>query len=165
MKTRNQIFSKVSRIFLSTLLAGTVVMFMGKCKDNSNPQPSSYTVSGSANGSQMVPAVSGSGSGSFNGTYNPNTRVLTYTTGWNGLTGAPTSAGFYTGASGVSGTAMGSPWTLSSGITGTGSMNGSMTLTAEQARSLTDGNVYYSYGTTANPNGEVRGQMTATAIK
>jgi hypothetical protein len=165
MNTSNRVFQKLSRVFFTVIVSGAVIMFMGNCKDDSNPQPSSYTISGSANGSQVVPSVAGTGTGTITGTYNPNSRVLTYTTGWNGLTGAPTSAGFYSGASGASGTAMGSPWTLANGITGTGSMNGAMTLTSEQARTLMDGNMYYSYGTSANPNGEVRGQMTATAVR
>jgi hypothetical protein len=154
------------------LLAGCLGLFalasasmLTGCKDDDDTPatPSSYTVSGNAAGSQMVPSVAGTGTGTMTGTYNPNTRVLNYTTGWNGLTGAPTSGGFYTGASGAAGTATGSPWTIASGSTGTGTMNGTMTLTAEQASSLTGGNMYYSYGTVANPNGEVRGQMTATA--
>jgi hypothetical protein len=37
-----------------------------------------------------------------------------------------------------------------------------MTLTDAQATNLTNGGWYYSYGTAANPTGEVRGQITAT---
>jgi hypothetical protein len=122
----------------------------------------SYTLSGDAGGSQMVPAVSGSGSGTITGTYNPSTRELNYTSNWNGLTGAPTSGGFYNGASGTSGTAVGNPWTFASGSTGTGSTTGTMTLTSAQADQLLGGNWYYSYGTTANAGGEVRGQISAT---
>jgi hypothetical protein len=147
--------ASVAFIFVALLSAGCK-------KDSATPTNASYNISGNANGSQVVPAVSGSGTGTITGTYNPNTRLLTYTSNWNGLTGAPTSGGFYTGASGSSGTAMGTPWTIASGSTGTGTTTGTMTLTEAQASSLMNGNVYYSYGTTANPGGEVRGQVTAS---
>ena len=69
----------------------------------------------------------------------------------------------YYGASGVNGTIVGSPWTFESGLTGTGMRTDTTTLTSEQETQLTGGNWYYSLGTTANPAGEVRGQITATA--
>jgi len=135
------------------------------CKDDDNNnqvnnQP--YTISGDASGAQMVPSVTGTGTGTITGTYDPKTRQLNYTSNWNGLTGAPTSAGFYSGARGSSGTAVGTPWTIASGSTGTGSLTGSMTLTEDQANQFTNGGWYYSYGTDTNPGGEVRGQITAT---
>jgi hypothetical protein len=57
---------------------------------------------------------------------------------------------------------VGTPWTFASGSTGTGSTSGKMTLTEEQAQQLMNGNWYYSYGTSANPNGEVRGQISTS---
>ena len=127
--------------------------------DNNN---GNYTISSNASGSQMVPAVSGNGTGSMTGSYDPNTRMLTYTTNWSNLSGAPTSGGFYNGASGTAGTAVGSPWTMGSGLTANGTYSGSMTLTEDQASQLTGGNWYYSLGTAANSGGEIRGQLSAT---
>jgi hypothetical protein len=46
--------------------------------------------------------------------------------------------------------------------TGTSSNTGTMTLTADQATQLINGNWYYTIGTAANPNGEIRGQITAS---
>jgi len=135
------------------------------CKDDDNNDTTNnapYTISGNANGTQMVPSVAGTGTGTISGSYNPSTRVLNYTSNWSGLTGAPTSGGFYAGASGVNGTAVGTPWTFATDATGTGSNSGTMTLTEEQARQFLGGGWYYSYGTAANPNGEVRGQISAT---
>jgi hypothetical protein len=86
---------------------------------------------------------------------------MTYTSNWSGLTGAPTTGGFYTGASGITGVAVGTPWTFESNATGTGNTSGTMMLTSDQATQLLNGNWYYSYGTTTNPNGEIRGQITA----
>lgn len=121
-----------------------------------------YTISGSASGTQMVPPVSGSGTAAISGTYNVNTGQLNYTTTWSNLTGAPTLGAFYTGATGVNGTIVGSAWTLGSGLTGTGSLSNTITLTSDQAAQLIAGNWYYVLGTSANATGEVRGQITAT---
>ena len=134
-----------------------------KDEDVNNNNGTNYTISGNANGTQVVPSVSGSGTGTVTGTYNTNTRILTYTSTWTGLSGAPTTAGFYSGASGTAGAAAGSSWALGSGLSGTGTFSGTTTLTADQQAQLLAGNMYYTYGTTANPNGEVRGQISAVA--
>jgi hypothetical protein len=149
---------------MTLLIAGT--LSVSSCDkdddDNNNQKNQPYTISGNSSGAQMVPSVAGNGSGTFNGTYNPSTGVMTYTTNWNNLTGAPTSGGFYSGASGTNGTAVGSPWTMQSDWTGTGSTTGSMNLTPAQANDMMNGNMYYSMGTAANSGGEIRGQMSAT---
>lgn len=134
------------------------------CKKDKNDEPDNrpYTLTGNATGDQVVPAVTGEGTGTFTGTYHPDTRKLTYTTTWNGLSGAPTSGGFYTGARGAAGTAAGDPWTIGSGWTGAGTTTGEMTLTSQQGSDLINGNMYYSLGTAENTAGEIRGQISAT---
>jgi hypothetical protein len=157
-------FWENARMMSLVILFGALAFGVSSCDkdDDDNDNNRSYTVSGNANGTQMVPSVTGNGTGTITGTYDPNTRMMTYTSAWTGLSGAPTSAGFYNGASGVSGTAVGTPWALGTGLTGTGNFSGSMTLTSEQADQLTAGNWYYSYSTAGNTGGEVRGQITAT---
>jgi hypothetical protein len=163
IKNKTMETGKLRRMMaIGAIVACFALASCDKNDDDNNNNNRSYTISGNASGSQMVPSVAGNGSGTISGTYDPNTRMLTYNSGWSGLTGAPTSAGFYTGATGVSGSAVGSPWTLGSNLTGTGTFSGSTTLTTEQADQLTSGNMYYSYGTAANSGGEVRGQITAT---
>lgn len=154
--------ARIAALLMTTvLLAGTIT----SCDDDDDDDKANnktYTISGSANGTQVVPSVTGTGSGTISGTYDPKTRKLDYTSNWNGLTGAPMSGGFYSGTSGASGTSVGTPWTFASGSTGTGMTSGSMTLTEAQAQEFLGGNWYYSYGTSSNPGGEVRGQITAT---
>ena len=159
-----KVFSVSKKFSLIVSVVAVSAMLLASCKkdDDNKNNPSSYTISGSASGSQMVPAVSGNGSATIAGTYDPNTRVLTYTTNWTGLSGAPTSGGFYSGASGTNGTLVGSSWSLGSGLASTGTFSGQTTLTADQAAQLTGGNWYYTLGTASNTNGEVRGQITAT---
>jgi hypothetical protein len=157
---------KARKSFLkSTLLLAmaTVSVFtFSACNDDDDDMDyRSYNITGTANGGQMVPSVSGTGSGNITGTYNPSSRQLNYTTTWTGMTGGPTTAGFYNGAPGVNGAAMGSSWTLGT-TTSNGSYTGTMTLTDEQASQLTSGNWYYTMGTAANSTGEIRGQVNAT---
>jgi hypothetical protein len=160
MKNRLINYSRLAATCLSLLVMFAAMVSCDDDDDTSNNQP--YSISGNASGSQVVPAVTGSGTGTITGTYDPKTKQLTYTSNWSGLTGAPTSGGFYTGASGASGVAVGSPWTFDATATGTGSNSGTMTLTGDQAEQLIKGNWYYTYGTAANPNGEIRGQVTAS---
>lgn len=141
------------------------VLTIGCNDDDNNALRKNYTISGNAMGSQMVPAVGGTGTGSMTGTYNPNTRALNYTNSWTGLSGAPTGGGFYNGASGVNGTAVGTPWTYDGSTTETGTYTGTMTLTEAQEQQLLNGNWYYGYNTAANVNGEVRGQIANTQMR
>ena len=147
---------------LALVLISSFMLTSCKKDDDNKVDNRPYTLSGDASGSQMVPAVAGTGTGTITGSFDPATNQLTYTTNWNGLTGAPTSGGFYNGASGANGTAIGDPWTFESTATGTGTRSGTMTLTSEQVGQLLGGNWYYSYGTAANSGGEVRGQISAT---
>lgn len=157
---------------LMTMMIAAMSMVAISCDDDddndndNNPTPTrNYTISGNASGSQVVPAVEGTGTGTLTGTYNPTTRVFSYTNTWNGLTGAPTGGGFYSGATGVNGTAVGTPWTYDETVTETGTYTGSMTLTQAQEQQLLNGNWYYGYNTATNAGGEVRGQITATQMQ
>src|SRR4051812_30068564 len=92
---------KINAMIFFCLLASSLTMQY--CKSKNDPAPVNnkpYTISGNANGSQVVPAVTGDGTGTMTGTYNPATHKLEYTSTWSGLSGAPTSGGFYNGASG-----------------------------------------------------------------
>lgn len=154
---------RLKNMMIITSVALCTLFAFSSCDkdDDDDNNAASFAVSGNASGTQVVPSVAGGGSGTITGTYNPNNRMLTYTSTWAGLTGAPSSAGFYTGASGANGTTVGTPWSLGAGLTGTGTFSGSMTLTEAEAVQLTSGGWYYTYATTANPSGEVRGQITA----
>jgi len=153
---------KFKTLMIAFSVAATSLFVISCDKDKNDTNDRTYSISGNANGSQMVPTVAGSGSGTITGTYNANTNVLTYTTTWNGLTGAPITGSFYTGTTGTVGTAVGTMWTFPAGTTATGTMNGSITLTDAQETQLLNGQWYYVYGTTANTSGEIRGQITAT---
>lgn len=156
---------QLKKTFLIAAVGVTMTSLFISCKkdnDNNTPDNRPYSVSGTANSSQMVPTGTGTGTANFSGTYNPATRMMTYTSTWTGLSGGPSSAGFYSGATGTTGTQAGMPWTIGAGSTGTGTTTGSMILSEAEATQMTNGNWYYSYGTTTKPGGEVRGQLRAT---
>jgi hypothetical protein len=158
--TNNQTSPVAKWIVLWAVAFSTVAMT--GCEDYDDLGDNrSYTISGDASGSQMTPSVAASGTGTISGTYDSNTKVLTYTSNWSGLSGPPIAGGFYDGASGAVGVAVGAPWPFDPGMSATGSLSGTMTLTTSQANQLTSGNWYYSYGTAANTTGEIRGQISA----
>lgn len=159
-----QLFSSLTKNSLFASLALASVLFFTSCtKDDGYVAASiSYSLSGNASGSQSVPASSNqNGSGTMSGTYNSSTRVMSYTTTWSNLTGAPISGGLYTGAAGTIGTSI-SAWSLGSGLSTSGSFSGSTTLNADQEAKLLAGQAYYILATTANASGEIRGQITAS---
>jgi hypothetical protein len=160
MKRKRLLIKQFAVGSLALLLTSFVFTGCSKDDDNNNTNNANYTISGNANGSQMVPSVSGNGTGAITGTYNPSTHVLSYNVGWNGLSGNATSGGFYAGNSGVAGTAVsGTNFTITPGSSNT---QGSIMLTSAQENAFLNNGWYYSVGTAANPTGEIRGQITAT---
>ncbi len=160
-----QLFSSLTKGTLFTTFAlATALLFSSCAKDSGYVSAGvSYSLSGNSSGSQAVPASSNpNGSGSMSGTYNSSTKVMSYTTTWTNLTGAPLSGGLYTGAVGQIGTSI-SAWSLGSGLTASGSFYGSTTLNADQEAQLLAGKTYYILSTAANASGEIRGQITASA--
>jgi len=147
---------------LTSFVLAAALFFSGCTKEDGGISASvSYSLSGNASGAQAVPASSNSnGSGTFSGTYNENTKIMTYTTTWANLTGAPVTAGRYTGLAGQVGASI-TAWSLGSGLTANGSFSSSTTLNADQEAQLLAGKCYYILATTANASGEVRGQVTA----
>src|SRR5690349_20499420 len=127
------------RGILMLLIILTLGITTFSCDDDENGKRN-YVVSGNASGAQMVHAVTGSGTGTFTGTYNPNTKIIEYTNTWSGLSGPPTGGGFYHGAMGVSGTAVGTPWSFDAATTtASGTHSGRMKLTPTEEEQLLAG--------------------------
>ena len=153
-------FSPARLLMLSTAFAGSLLLASCDDDDDDMPVNNTYNLSGNGSGTQVVPAFTGTGTGTISGTYDKQSNLLNYNIGWTGLTDTATTVGFYKGGSGSEGT---SAQTLSVSTQGTtGSSTGTLNLTDEQETDLLSGNWYYNIGTLANPTGEVRGQITAT---
>ena len=90
--------------------------------------------------------------GQFQGEYDADTGTLTYTMGYTNLTGAPTAAHLHGPADATDNAGVLVPLDVAG--------EGEVTLTAEQAEQLAGGLVYVNVHTEANPDGEVRGQIT-----
>ena len=143
-------------------LAGTMVISSCDKDDDDIKDPhEKFTLSGNASGDQEVPAVTTSATGTLSGTYDKDSKELTYTINWTGLSGDITVAHFH-GPAAAGETA--SP--LQDITIGTNGMDGttSATITASDAlhSALLDGKVYYNLHTAANPDGEIRGHVTLT---
>jgi hypothetical protein len=143
-------------LVMGSMLVGTSC---SKDDDNNTPAPKvDYTLSGTASGSQEVPAVTTGGSGTVTGSYNSSTNLLNYTVTWTGLSGPATLMHFHGPA--LAGANAG----VALGITGftsaaSGSYTGSATLNDTQEADLLAGKWYYNVHTTANGGGEIRAQV------
>src|SRR5262249_37601316 len=107
-------------------------------------------------GTQVVPPVVPAGTGMVDLTYDPTTRMLSWTLTYSGLSSSATMAHFHGPAEPgsnapvlVSLTKEGSP--LESPI------NGEATLTPDQARQFEASDWYIDIHTQAHPDGEIRG--------
>jgi len=99
--------------------------------------------------------VTSDGTGTADITYDTDTKEMTWTIEFSGLTGPATAAHFHGPA------AEGENAGVQVPIEGTESpLEGSATLTDEQAGYLMDGMLYVNVHTEANGGGEIRGQVT-----
>lgn len=108
-------------------------------------------------GTEEVPPVTGSGAGRVEASLNSQSRLLTWTATYSGLTGAASAAHFH-GPAAIgenAGVAVPISGSLASPITGTA------TLTDAQMADLMAGKWYLNLHTAAHPNGEIRGQLSA----
>src|SRR4051812_1674894 len=125
MKT---IFRKFFTIGLVSAMS--LFVFSGCDNNDDNNNSTMFTVSGAANGSQVVPSVSGTATGNITGTYNAQTNQMVYNMTWAGLSGTATSAGFYNGSVGTNGSLFSDATITTSGSTGASA--GTITLTDAQ---------------------------------
>jgi hypothetical protein len=111
-------------------------------------------------GGAEVPANDSPGTGTLEATYDTETMLFTWTVTYEGLTGDATAAHFHgpAAADATAGPVIPIEGDLASPI------EGSATLTEEQATQLQDGMWYFNVHTAEYPDGEIRGQVTAAAM-
>ena len=113
------------------------------------------TYTAKLDGPSETPPTTSAGTGNVEAKYDPATKMLTWTITYSGLTGPAIAAHFHGPAP------VGKPAGIMIPLTGSleSPIKGSATLTAEQAKALTDGQMYFNIHTAAHKPGEIRGQM------
>jgi len=109
-------------------------------------------------GAQEVPPVQTAATGSADLTYDPSSRVVTWTVTTSGIASPVTMAHFH-GPAAEGKNAAPAVWISEKGSPVTGAMKGQATLTPEQAEQLSSGNMYINVHSKDHPAGEIRGQV------
>jgi hypothetical protein len=139
-----------------------LVLLAGIFSSSTGPaHAEAFTCAATLDGSQEVPAIETDATGSASLTFDSETSELSWEIEFSGLSGDATAAHFHGPA--PSGTNAGVLVDIGT-VSGLSSpMTGSATLTAEHATYLLDGQLYINIHTAANPNGEIRGQVSCEA--
>lgn len=114
------------------------------------------------NGANEVPAVTTTASGTGVLALNPTTNQISGFVKTAGITG--TAAHIHEGAAGVAGGVI-VPLTETPAGSGVWVVPAGRLLTTSQVASFNAGNLYFNVHSTANPGGEIRGQIVAATIK
>jgi len=118
--------------------------------------PASFKVP--LSGAQQVPPVQTPGTGTADLTYDPTTRVVTWSITYSGLSTPVTMAHFHgPAAEGKNGPVV--IWLTKQGSPVESPIKGEATLTPEQAQQFTAGEWYINVHTRDHPAGEIRGQV------
>lgn len=107
-------------------------------------------------GTSEVPPTTSTGTGTLKATLNEATQVLSWTVTYSDLSGPLTAAHFHGPA--MVGENAGAVVPITGDLASP--MTGEKTLTAPQMTDLTTGKWYVNLHTAANPDGEIRGQVT-----
>ena len=156
------VLNRKAPIIITAAFLLSICVSPGCKKDDAPPAVDhDYTLGGNASSAQEVPTNTSTATGSITGTYNDETNILNYSITWTGLTGTANAAHFHGPAlPGVSAGVI-IPFTITNNAA-TGNLSGTATLTEAQEVDMLAGKWYYNVHTTANPGGEIRGQLIAT---
>ena len=108
-------------------------------------------------GAQQVPAVQTDGTGTADLTYNPTTRVVTWSISYSGLASPVIMAHFHQAAAGQNGPVK--VWLTKRGSPVSNPITGRAKLTAAEAKEFLAGNWYINVHTKDHPAGAIRGQV------
>ncbi|OWT65637.1 CHRD domain-containing protein [Candidimonas nitroreducens] len=134
--------------FAGAVLAGFMV--------SAQAAPVSFSVP--LTGAQQVPPVQTQGSGKADLTYDPSTRVVTWTISFSGLSSPATMAHFH-GPAAQGKNAGVKIWLSHKGSAVTSPIKGEATLSTQDAQEFAAGQFYVNVHTKDHPSGEIRGQV------
>jgi hypothetical protein len=128
--------------------------------------PTQPAYGGPLTGAQEVPAVATTATGQGTAVISADGSTITYLVTYSGLSGTANASHIHTGAAGVAGgiilpLAVG-PSPMSGTLTAANfSASGSVTTFAQAVAAIRAGTTYFNIHTSANPGGEIRGQIVA----
>ena len=122
---------------------------------SADPRASVVTLTTRLDPNSAIPPARSNGAGQLDAIYDANTRLLRWKASWSGLSGAINGVQFH----GPADMTQNGPATLIWPGPFGPSYEGRATLTPEQAVDLVGGRWYLNVRTTANPGGELRGQL------
>lgn len=138
---------------LPILVALFTVGVMIGCKDTGPHTNPEVKFEATLSGANAVPPVQSSATGRMEGVYNKDTKTLTYTITYSGLT--PTSGSFHTGQSYEEGPEVPGGF----GANPASPISGSLVLNQQRENQLFAGLFYVNLKSVAYPKGEIRGQV------
>lgn len=138
------------RVFMAASLAWAALAVAAKAA------PQTFTVP--LSGAQQVPPVQTAGSGTATLTYDPDTRHLTWSVTYSGLSSDATMAHFH-GPAAAGKNAGVLIWISKKGEATASPITGETTLTPEQAQQFMAGDWYVNVHSKDHPSGEIRGQV------
>jgi hypothetical protein len=128
--------------------------------------PTQPAYGGPLSGAQEVPAVVTTATGQGTAVISADGSTITYIITYSGLSGTVNASHIHTGAAGVAGGVILPITSGPSPMTGTltaanFTASGSVTTFAQAVAAIRAGTTYFNLHTTANPGGEIRGQILA----
>ena len=129
------------------LLASACVLGVSACG-----QPMTYQAA--LTGAQQVPSTASNATGTMTATIQPDTRAMTYTVEYAGLTGPATGAHIHAPAAAGVNAPVAIPFESPASP-----IKGGITLTQAQLDQMAAGQAYVNIHTATNPGGEIRGQI------
>jgi CHRD domain-containing protein len=145
---------RLRHVIHSALITG-LVAFAASTSAQRDTSTNTAALTARLSGASEVPPTPSNAKGDLQATLDKSTRILTWTLTVSGLSGPPTAAHFHGPAAAGENAGVAAPIT----VTGQATDNGVITLTSAQMDDLLAGRWYVNVHTTANPNGEIRGQM------
>lgn len=133
---------------------------------NASGSPTPTNFAANLNGSQEVPSptsFTGTGTGTLVINASNNT-ITSCSVTFSNLTGPAVAAHIHLAPPGIAGPVI-IPLTLGAGGTSPATCSAGTGLTTEQVTALLQGNMYFNVHTSANPEGEIRGQIVAGAAQ
>jgi len=128
--------------------------------------PTQPAYGGPLTGAQEVPAVVTAATGQGTAVISADGSTITYLVTYSGLSGTVNAAHFHTGAAGVAGGVIlplvAGPSPMTGTLTAANfTASGAVTTYAQAVAAIRAGTTYFNLHTTANPGGEIRGQILA----